>query len=314
MDGNIIIFQINNSSELSEIKQTHEIRKLGKNDRKLFNKHLRLCKNGLRKLFYFGMSEKEWLDLLNADTDVFLLFEKGKPVARCCIERIDDNTLEAADVRTAKKYRRNGYSKQLVSYVTKHILSEGKKATCRTSAYNTPMLKVIDSVGFKFDYGKFLPIELTKLTADIFDIYKEWSVKTYAEHLKKSGEVKKGTEYAEAKAEFEDVYPEGADSKNTWLYIAKNENGDSVGVFGYQKSPYGADTAFVTEVVTKEEFRGKGYAKSALAALQADAKQKGFPKMALNVFKHSPAYIMYVKSGFRVIEEYKGSCIMEKKL
>ena len=97
-----------------------------------------------------------------------------------------------------------------------------------------------------------------------------------------------------------------------WLVCA--ENGEKIGVFGYQKSPYGADTAFVTEVVTKEEFRGKGYAKSALAALQEDARQKGFAKMSLNVFKHSPAYTMYVKSGFRVIEEYKGSCIAEKKL
>lgn len=314
MNNNIIIFQINDISELTEFKQTHEIRKLGVNDRKLFNKHLKLCKNGVKKLFYSGMSEKDWLDMLETGTDVFLLFDSAKPVARCCIERIDDNTLEAADVRTAKKYRRNGYSKQLVSSVTKLILSEGNKATCRTTADNTPMLKVVDSVGFKFDYGNFLPIEFSRLTADVFDIYKEWSVKTYAEHLKKSGEVKKGTEYAESKAEFEDVYPDGADTKDTWLYIAKNENGESVGVYGYQKSPYGADTAFVTEVVTKEEFRGKGYAKSALAALQADAKQKGFAKMALNVFKHSPAYTMYVKSGFRVIEEYKGSCIMEKKL
>lgn len=314
MNNNIIIFQINDISEFTEFKQTHEIRKLGVNDRKLFNKHLKLCKNGVKKLFYSGMSEKDWLDMLEAGTDVFLLFDNGKPVARCCIERIDDNTLEAADVRTAKKYRRNGYSKQLVSYVTKLILSEGKKATCRTTADNTPMLKVIDSVGFRFDYGEFLPIEFSKLTADVFDIYKDWSVKSYENHLKKSGEVKKGTEYAEAKAEFEDVYPDGADTKDTWLYIAKNENGESVGVYGYQKSPYSAGTAFVTEVVTKEEFRGKGYAKSALAALQADAKQKGFAKMALNVFKHSPAYTMYVKSGFRVIEEYKGSCIMEKKL
>lgn len=314
MEDNLIIFQINKLSKLSNIKQTREIRKLSKDDLKLFNRHLKMCKNGLNKLFYSGMSTKDWTDMLESGTDVFLLFEKSKPVARCCIERIDDNTLEAADIRTAKKYRRKGYSKQLVAYVTKLILSEGKKATCRTTADNTSMLKVIDSVGFRFDYGNFLPIEFSKLTTDVFDIYKEWSVKTYAEHLKKSGEVKKGTEFTEAKAEFEDVYPDGADTKDTWLYVAENENGEKIGVFGYQKSPYGADTAFVTEVVTKEEFRGKGYAKSALAALQEDARQKGFAKMALNVFKHSPAYTMYVKSGFRVIEEYKGSCIMEKKL
>lgn len=314
MNNDIITFQINDSSELSEIKQTHEIRKLGVNDRKLFNKNMRICSSGIKKLFPDRISESKWNAWCNGGIYNFLLFENGNPVARCGIDSSRGDVWEVACLCTAPKCRSKGLAKELAAYVTRQVIEQSKKPIIITSAHNTAMLKVIDSIGFKFDYGEFLPIELCKLTADIFDIYKEWSVKSYAEHLKKSGEVKKGTEYAESKAEFEDVYPNGADSKDTWLYIAKNENGESVGVYGYQKSPYGADTAFVTEVVTKEEFRGKGYARSALDALQKDAKQKGFAKMALNVFKHSPAYTMYVKSGFRVIEEYKGSCIMEKKL
>lgn len=47
--------------------------------------------------------------------------------------------------------------------------------------------------------------------------------------------------------------------------------------------------------------------------LQEDARQKGFSKMVLNVFKHTPvSYAMYEKNGFKVIEDYGGSAIMEK--
>ena len=47
--------------------------------------------------------------------------------------------------------------------------------------------------------------------------------------------------------------------------------------------------------------------------LQEDAREKGFLKMVLNVFKHTPvSYAMYEKNGFKVIEDHGGSAIMEK--
>ena len=91
-----------------------------------------------------------------------------------------------------------------------------------------------------------------------------------------------------------------------------NEN-EKIGVIGYQKSPFEENAAFVTENVIKEEYRGKGYGKSAFVKIQEDAREKGFSKMALNVFKHTPvSYAMYEKNGFKVVEDYGGSVIMEK--
>ena len=41
--------------------------------------------------------------------------------------------------------------------------------------------------------------------------------------------------------------------------------------------------------------------------------KKGFSKMVLNVFKHTTiSYSMYQKCGFKVIEDYGDSVIMEK--
>ncbi len=155
-----------------------------------------------------------------------------------------------------------------------------------------------------------------RMNSDEFMVYSKWSVKAYAEHLIKSGDEKfRFKALKAAKSEFNDIFPDGADSADNCLYIVMNKENKKIGVIGYQKSPFEENAAFVTENVIKEEYRGKGYGKSALIKLQEDAREKGFVKMVLNCFKHTPiSYSMYEKNGFKVIEDYGGSVIMEKYL
>lgn len=157
-------------------------------------------------------------------------------------------------------------------------------------------------------------ISFRRMNGDEFKIYSKWSAKAYADHLIKSGDERfRFKALMAAKSEFRDVFPDGADSADNYLYIVLNETGEKIGVIGYQKSPFEENAAFVTENVIKKEYRGKGYGKSAFAKLQEDAREKGFLKMVLNVFKHTPvSYAMYEKNGFRVIEDHGGSAIMEK--
>ena len=95
------------------------------------------------------------------------------------------------------------------------------------------------------------------------------------------------------------MFPDGADSADNYLYIVVNRNNEKIGVIGYQKIPFEENSAFVTKNVIKEEYRGKDYGKSAFAKILEDAREKGFAKMVLNVFKHTPvSYTMYEKNGF----------------
>lgn len=157
-------------------------------------------------------------------------------------------------------------------------------------------------------------VSFKSMNSDEFTIYSKWSVKAYADHLIKSGDEKfRFKALKAAKSEFCDVFPDGAASADNYIYIVINEKNEKIGVIGYQKSPFEEKAAFVTENVIKEEYRGKGYGKSAFIKIQADAREKGFSKMVLNVFKHTPvSYSMYEKNGFKVIEDYGGSVIMEK--
>lgn len=163
---------------------------------------------------------------------------------------------------------------------------------------------------------ELLPITFRKINTEEFSVFAKWSVNNYAANLIKSGDEKfRFKARKTAKSEFKDIFPDGADSADNYLYIITNENGEKIGVIGYQKSPFEENAAFVTENVIKEEYRGKGYGKSAFVKLQEDAKEKGFVKMVLNVFKHTLAsFAMYEKNGFKVIEDYGGSVIMEKFL
>lgn len=149
-----------------------------------------------------------------------------------------------------------------------------------------------------------------------FKVYSKWSVKAYAEHLIKSGDEKfRFKALKAAKSEFNDIFPDGTDSNDNYLYIVINSDNEKIGVIGYQKSPFEENAAFVTENVIKEEYRGKGYGKSTFVKIQEEAREKGFEKMVLNCFKHTPiSYSMYEKNGFKVIEDYGGSVIMEKYL
>ncbi len=157
-------------------------------------------------------------------------------------------------------------------------------------------------------------ISLKRMNSDEFKVYSKWSAKAYAEHLIKSGDERfRFKALRAAKSEFRDVFPYGADSVDNYLYIVIDEDDEKIGVIGYQKSPFEENAAFVTENVIKEEYRGQGYGKSAFVKIQEDAREKGFSKMVLNVFKHTPvSYAMYEKNGFKVIEDHGGSAIMEK--
>lgn len=159
-------------------------------------------------------------------------------------------------------------------------------------------------------------ISFRKINKNEFKIFEKWSMKNHAENLIKSGDEKFILKAkTEAKKEFKEVFPNGAATENSFLYIVLNEKGEGVGVIGYQKSPFEENAAFVTENVIKEEFRGNGYGKSAFAKLQEDAKKNGYIKMVLNVYKHTKtAQAMYVKNGFKTVEDYGGSVIMEKTL
>ncbi len=309
-----MLFQITEKTHLHHVAIKNEIRELGLSDLAVFNEHLRLCQPKHKRMFFKGASQADWAQWNKKGIRYFVLLEENKPVARCCIEPLNENQWEAADVKVCAEARKKGYAKQIVFHVVNIILNSGKTATCRTLPTNTAMLRVIDALGFGAVQRELLSVNGRRMTEEEFPAYAQWSVKGYADYLLYKAEKNRKKALAASQAEFNDVYPDGVQTKDTCLYVVQNEENEDIGVIAYQKSPYSDNCAFITELVIHPNHRRKGYAQSALQYAQADAKEKGFATMALNVFKNSSAFPVYVCEGFRLIEDYPDSAILEKTL
>ncbi len=311
---NEVLFQITKKTHLHHVAIKNEIRELGAEDLHIFNEHLRLCQPKHKRLFFKGASQSDWQKRHQNGIRYFVLFADKKPVARCCIEPLNETQWEAADVKVCAEARGKGYAKQVVCHVTNIILNSQRTATCRTLPTNTAMLKVIDTLGFCAVQRELSPVHGRMMTAEEFPDYAKWSVNSYADYLLFKAEKSRKKALAASQEEFNDVYPDGAQTKDTCLYVVQNEANEDIGVIAFQKSPYNGSCAFITELVIHPDYRRQGYAQSALQYAQRDAKEKGFTTMALNVFKNSAAFSVYVREGFRLIEDYPDSAILEKTL
>ena len=70
-------------------------------------------------------------------------------VATAAVHRCSDDEWMVVSVGTAPAFQRRGYGRAVVSFVTEHILAQGRTATLGTRPYNVQMLEVAQSVGFR---------------------------------------------------------------------------------------------------------------------------------------------------------------------
>lgn len=63
--------------------------------------------------------------------------------------RFSEECWELAAVTTLESHRRRGYAKQTASFVTAHILEEGRSASCSTNDDNMAMIATAESVGYR---------------------------------------------------------------------------------------------------------------------------------------------------------------------
>ena len=80
--------------------------------------------------------------------EYYQLFADDLPVATGCIEKYSYEFWEAADIKTAKEFRNQGYGHQMTAFLTNLIVKSGKTATCRTLPKNAGMNNIIEKCGY----------------------------------------------------------------------------------------------------------------------------------------------------------------------
>lgn len=155
-------------------------------------------------------------------------------------------------------------------------------------------------------------IKLRNMTRNEFDKFKEKSVNDYAESLIKSEINSQEDAYKCAENEFNELLPMGLSTDNNFLYVIVNDGFESVGFIWYSKEN---TSGFVCDFVILENHRKKGYGFETLKMIEKDAKERAIAKLRLNVFKfNEPAYNLYKKLKYKVVEDNDGNMIMEKIL
>ncbi len=145
---------------------------------------------------------------------------------------------------------------------------------------------------------KLIPIE----QAD-YDIFLEQEIMKYANDHVKNGNWHADEALEKSRAEFQHYLPDGPKSKDQFvLTIFNDETKQKLGVLWVQvKMDDPRREAFIFDFIIEEQFRGKGFGKQALIALDEKLIELGAESVGLHVFGHNTnAFELYKKMGYEV--------------
>ncbi len=126
------------------------------------------------------------------------------------------------------------------------------------------------------------------------------SVPEYAYDQTRSGNWTSGEAMGKARAEFQQMLPNGPKTPNQHLRIMRNDNDSKVGMVWYFVDTRGEHPkAFLIDFFFFSEDRHKGYEKEAFATLEAELRSLGVRRVELQVFSHRTDEVtLYQNNGF----------------
>ena len=142
-------------------------------------------------------------------------------------------------------------------------------------------------------------VTLEPLQQEDFEPYLERGIREYAaDHVRNGNWVAEGA-LERSKKEFEQLLPEGVHSSNQFLYsIVDAVNGNKIGWLWVQVKD---KKAFIYDFLIDELFRGKGYGKQALMAMDEKLKAMNVESVGLHVFGDNiTAQELYKTMGYQI--------------
>jgi ribosomal protein S18 acetylase RimI-like enzyme len=151
-------------------------------------------------------------------------------------------------------------------------------------------------------------VKLIKMLQSEFEPYLERGVHEYAADHVRNGNWTAEEALEKSRKQFQDLLPEGVNSQDQFLYsIVDEETNNKMGLLWVQVR---GQNAFIYDFLLDEEFRGKGFGKQALAAMDEELKSMNVQSVGLHVFgDNTNAQELYKKMGFQVTGMH-----MKKKL
>ena len=146
-------------------------------------------------------------------------------------------------------------------------------------------------------------VKLIPMDPADYPAYLENSIVEYAEDKVKSGQWKESESLEKSRGEFMHLLPDGVHTKNEFIYsIVDESSGQKMGILWVEvKMDETPRRAFGFDFIVYEPFRGKGFGKQALQALDKLLISMDVESMGLHVFGHNTtAFELYKKMGFEI--------------
>jgi len=141
-------------------------------------------------------------------------------------------------------------------------------------------------------------VKLETIQQEDFDRFLEHGIREYAEDHVRNGNWPAEGALERSRKEFENLLPDGIHSKNQFLYSIIDDGNNKIGVLWVQVKD---QRAFIYDFVIDESFRGKGYGKQALIAMDEKLKAMSVESVGLHVFGDNiTAQELYKKMGFQI--------------
>ncbi len=141
-------------------------------------------------------------------------------------------------------------------------------------------------------------VKLAPIQQEDFERFLEHEIGAYANAHVKNGNWAPEGALEKSRKEFESLLPDGINSKHQYLWSILDEDDNKIGVLWVQVKD---QKGFIYDLIIDEAFRGKGYGKQSLMAMDEKLKAMNVESVALHVFGDNvTAQELYKKMGFEI--------------
>jgi ribosomal protein S18 acetylase RimI-like enzyme len=143
-------------------------------------------------------------------------------------------------------------------------------------------------------------VKLKAIQQEDFERFLEHAILDYAEDHVRNGNWSAEGALEKSRKEFERYLPNGIQTPDQYVWSIVDEANHRIGVLWVQVKD---GKAFIFDFIIDEEYRGKGYGKQALTAMDERLKSMGVESVALHVFGDNvSAQELYKKLGFKITD------------
>ncbi len=140
-------------------------------------------------------------------------------------------------------------------------------------------------------------MKLVPMTESEFNFWLPRSRRSYAADKMKANGLAQDEADKVAAEGFNQMLSQGINSKNNFLYSAKDAQQNILGFIWFcVLSIEGHRRAYICDVIIEEQYRGKGYGRQVMMLVEQEIKKQGLNRVGLHVFGFNERAIKLYKS------------------